>query len=174
MYESLSWRLEPRTLPLTPHKHLYLWSNYCTKGTRWYFPAYLIYILLLYIFILLPTIFFFVSSHLLLPSLFLPPPLSQGHMKQKNGGQLPISACFDGCFGWNQLYQPILAAVSIEISRISSYFCWNPAELAQIRKNNGVNQRVGRRTLLRDESDAVAAILEPLPCFLGQNRKLMA
>ena len=119
--------------------------------------------------------FFFVSSHLLLPSLFLPPlPLSQGHMKQKNGGQLPISACFDGCFGWNQLYQPILAAVSIEISRISSCFCWNPAELAQIRKNKGVNQRVGRRTLLRDESDAVAAILEPLPCFLGQNRKLMA
>ena len=119
--------------------------------------------------------FFFVSSHLLLPSLFLPPlPLSQGHMKQKNGGQLPISACFDGCFGWNQLYQPILAAVSIEISRISSCFCWNPAELAQIRKNKGVNQRVGRRTLLRDESDVVAAILEPLPCFLGQNRKLMA
>ena len=174
MYESLSWRLEPRILPPTPHKHLYLWSNYCTNGIRWYFPTYLIYILLLYIFILLPTIFFCVFSSSSSFSFFFFFPLSQGHMKQKNGGQLPISACFDGCFGWNQLYQPILAAISTEISRISSRFCWNPAELAQIRKNKGVNQRVGRQTLLRDEFDAVAAILEPLPCFLGQNRKLMA
>ena len=101
-------------------------------------------------------------------------PLSQGHMKQKNGGQLPISACFNSCFSWNQLYQPILAAVSTEISRISSHFCWNPAKSAQIRKNKGVNQRVGRRTLLQDESDAIAVILEPFSCFLGQNRKLMA
>ena len=130
---------------------------------------------MLYIFILLPTFFFFfLSSHLLLPSLFFFFPLSQGHMKQKNGGQLPISACFNSCFGWNQLYQPILAAVSTEISRISSHFCWNPAKSAQIRKNKGVNQRVGRRTLLQDESDAIAAILEPFSCFLGQNRKLMA
>ena len=30
------WRLEPRPLSPTPHKHLFLWSDYRTKGARWY------------------------------------------------------------------------------------------------------------------------------------------
>ena len=59
---------------------------------------------------LLSSNHFFVSSHLLLPSLslslfffffFFP----QGHMKLKNGrlgSQRPILACFSGRIGWNQ------------------------------------------------------------------------
>ena len=34
--EAHFWRLEPRPLPSTPHKYLYLWSNYRTKGVRWW------------------------------------------------------------------------------------------------------------------------------------------
>ena len=30
-----SWRLKPRSLPPTLHKHLYLWSDHHTKGVRW-------------------------------------------------------------------------------------------------------------------------------------------
>ena len=29
-----SWRLEPRSFLPIPHKHLYLWSDHCTKGVR--------------------------------------------------------------------------------------------------------------------------------------------
>ena len=36
MYETPSWRLELWPLPSTPYKHLYLWSDYCTKGVRWF------------------------------------------------------------------------------------------------------------------------------------------
>ena len=35
--EAPSWRLEPRSLPPTLHKHLYLWSDHRTKGVRWIF-----------------------------------------------------------------------------------------------------------------------------------------
>ena len=33
--ETPSWRFEPQPLSLTPHKHLYLWSDYRTKNVRW-------------------------------------------------------------------------------------------------------------------------------------------
>ena len=36
MCETLSWRIEPRHLLPTPHKYLYLWSDYHIKGARWY------------------------------------------------------------------------------------------------------------------------------------------
>ena len=42
MCEAPSWKLEPRPLPPTPHKHLYLWSDYHTKGVRWCVLAFLI------------------------------------------------------------------------------------------------------------------------------------
>ena len=29
--EALSWKLEPRPLPSTPHKHLYLWSDHAPR-----------------------------------------------------------------------------------------------------------------------------------------------
>ena len=35
MCEVLSWRLKPRPLPPTPHKYLYLGSDYRIKGARW-------------------------------------------------------------------------------------------------------------------------------------------
>ena len=47
------------------------------------------------------------SSHLLLPSFFFFFPLSQGHMKQKNGSHCP--------------FRPVAAAVSAGISRISLF-----------------------------------------------------
>ena len=111
MYESLSWRLEPRTLPLTPHKHLYLWSNYCTKGTRWYFPAYLIYILLLYIFILLPTIFFLCLLIFFFLLFSSPPSLSHKATWSK---RMAASCPF----------RPVLTAVSVGINCISLF--WRP------------------------------------------------
>ena len=40
--EAPSWRLELWALPLTPHKHLYLWSDYRTKGARWLYFVFLI------------------------------------------------------------------------------------------------------------------------------------
>ena len=119
MYESLSWRLEPRILPPTPHKHLYLWSNYCTNGIRWYFPTYLIYILLLYIFILLPTIFFCVfSSSSSFSFFFFFPSLTRPHEAKEwrpaaHFGlfwrlfrlESTVSAYFGGHFNRNQPYQ---------------------------------------------------------------------
>ena len=35
MCETLFWRLEPRPLPPTPHKHLCLWSDHRIKGVQW-------------------------------------------------------------------------------------------------------------------------------------------
>ena len=35
MCEAPSWRLELWLLPPTPHKHLYLWSDHCTKDAQW-------------------------------------------------------------------------------------------------------------------------------------------
>ena len=40
--EAPSWRLEPRPLPPTPHKHLYLWNDHRTKGVQW-FRYYILY-----------------------------------------------------------------------------------------------------------------------------------
>ena len=37
MCETPSWRLEPWPLPPTPHKHLYLWSDQCTKMCGGYY-----------------------------------------------------------------------------------------------------------------------------------------
>ena len=34
--ETPSWRLEHRPMPPIPHKHLYLWSDHCTKGMQWW------------------------------------------------------------------------------------------------------------------------------------------
>ena len=42
MCEAPSWKLEPWPLPLTPHKHLYLWSDYHTEGVWWCVLAFLI------------------------------------------------------------------------------------------------------------------------------------
>ena len=35
MCEALSWKLESQPLPPTPHKYLYLWSDYRAKGMQW-------------------------------------------------------------------------------------------------------------------------------------------
>ena len=110
MYESLSWRLEPRILPPTPHKHLYLWSNYCTNGIRWYFPTYLIYILLLYIFILLPTIFFCVFSSSSSFSFFFLSPSHKATWSKRMAASCP--------------FRPVLTAVSVGINCISLF--WRP------------------------------------------------
>lgn len=40
MRETPYQRLESRTLPLILLKHLYLQSNYCVKGARWFPPPY--------------------------------------------------------------------------------------------------------------------------------------
>ena len=110
MYESLSWRLEPRILPPTPHKHLYLWSNYCTNGIRWYFPTYLIYILLLYIFILLPTIFFLCLLIFFFLLFFFFSPSHKATWSKRMAASCP--------------FRPVLTAVSVGINCISLF--WRP------------------------------------------------
>ena len=40
MCETPSWKLEPRPLPPTPHKHLYLWSDHHIKGAWWLKTSY--------------------------------------------------------------------------------------------------------------------------------------
>ena len=74
---------------------------------------------------LLSSNHFSMSSHFLLPSFSFSFFLSQGHMKQKNGSQRPISACFGGrkravlvCFGSHfGRNQTVSAPVSTRISR---------------------------------------------------------
>ena len=36
MCETFFWRLEPRSLPSTPYKYLYLLNDYYTKSVQWY------------------------------------------------------------------------------------------------------------------------------------------
>ena len=75
-------------------------------------------------------------------------------MKQKNGSQLPISACFSGCIGRNQPYQSVSAGI-------------------QKKKIQGANRHVRCRTPRRDKSNAGAATLEPHPCFLDNHHQIL-
>ena len=114
----------------------------------------------------------FIAGHLLLPFFFFFFFFfSQGHMKQKNGGQLPIlaavsaailavSAYFGGRFGRNQQYRLLFL---LESGRIGP----NRPVSAQISTNRKkrANQHVRRQTPCRDESSVGAATLELHPCF---------
>ena len=95
-------------------------------------------------------------------------------MKQNNGGQRPILACFGShigqnrvllvCFSRNQTVSSILAPVSVGIGPNRSQSAGFVPNRAELKKR--VNQRIGHRTPRRGESGAGAVALKLHPCFL--------
>ena len=134
---------------------------------------------MLHTFILLPSIFFFVSSHLLLPSLssfFFSPPLTRPH-KAEEWQLLPISAEID-LFWWS--FQPELAISACfggRFGHIGSRFHPNQPVLARISANMAESARIDTQKKKRGvsesnaASDSGVATLEPHRCFLAHYQK---
>ena len=119
------------------------------------------------------------SSHLLLPSLssFFFLPLSQGHIKQKNGNCCPFrpkSTCFGGRFSQNWPYQHVsvvVSAISVPVSTRISPFWLESAQIWLSRRESTHKKKKRGVSESNAASDSGVATLEPHRCFLAHYQK---